>query len=295
MYSPVRTILPVVSIAALGLSACSFNSSNSPSSAVEQRDYATHTPSSTPSPVSSTQIKKIRVTKGTGKNKLPDLAIRELDRFSVAATDERKLLKFPVVTTNIGTGPLEVNAIRPNVDSVDWATHQTIYHVNGTKTVLPKSKSQFYFAGDEHRHWHFKDFDLYELHDATGTKLQIGEKHGFCLEDNTSYRDWPSTGKNGSPKKAVYSENKTKACGDGLPLALYIQHGLSVGWGDTYPVSLPDQFINITGLPDGVYTVKVTANWQQMIREANYQNNSAVAKIQITGTTVKVISSKSSA
>ena len=76
----------------------------------------------------------------------------------------------------------------------------------------------------------------------------------------------------------------------GKPSTLDITHGLSVGWGDTYPATLPDQAIDITGLADGNYTVKVTADTAGNIRESNEANNAATALIKITGNTVTLLS-----
>ena len=74
-----------------------------------------------------------------------------------------------------------------------------------------------------------------------------------------------------------------------FPDATTILHGLSVGWGDTYPATLPDRAIDVTGLPDGNYTVKVTADWQNFWQEANESNQSATALIRITGNSVALL------
>jgi hypothetical protein len=79
-------------------------------------------------------------------------------------------------------------------------------------------------------------------------------------------------------------------CGVNQPNATSIMHGLSVGWSDTYPATLPDQAIDITNLSDGTYTVKVTADWQHFWKESNESNNSATAKVKITGNSVTLVS-----
>jgi hypothetical protein len=78
------------------------------------------------------------------------------------------------------------------------------------------------------------------------------------------------------------------SCGEGEPLATSIEHGLSAGWADTYPTTLPDQGIDITGLPDGVYTVRVRVDGQRLIDEADETNNIASVKVTITGDKVTV-------
>ena len=101
-----------------------------------------------------------------------------------------KLLKFPVVTVDIGNGPLEIRASRSSSTSSDWVGRQIVHNTDGSTTALPPSGATFYYAGDGHNHWHIKDFDLYQLFDSGGTLLKVGEKHGFCFEDNTEYRNW---------------------------------------------------------------------------------------------------------
>lgn len=220
---------------------------------------------------------------------LPDLAIRTLRQFQIVNSGGIKELKFPVVTSNIGAGPMEINATRSCSTCTDWVAHQTVYMSDGTKEVLPAVGAQFYFAGDGHNHWHIKDFDLYQLFDSAGNQVNTGAKHGYCIESNTQYRNWPGNPNfPASPLSPNYTD--TQECGVNQPSATTIQQGLSVGWGDTYPASLPDQYIDITGLPDGTYKVKITADWQSWWKETTMSDNSASATISISGNTVTLIS-----
>jgi len=221
-----------------------------------------------------------------GTQLLPDLGVRTLRQFTIVNTGGRKLLKFPGVTSNVGAGPLEVHGTRSSSTSDDWVATQYIKTSSGGTVQVP-SNITFYFAGDGHTHWHMRDIDGYELFDPSGHKLRDGEKHGFCFEDNTSYRDWPGRHA-GSPANPVYTH--AAMCGQGHPEATSIVHGLSVGWGDTYPSSLPDQGIDVTGLPDGNYQVRLTADQNGGIRESNESNNAATALIKITGNTVTLLS-----
>jgi hypothetical protein len=230
---------------------------------------------------------------GTSPALLPDIGVRTLRQFSIVTPTSgqfagKKMLKFPGVTSNIGKGPLEVVGHRSSSTSTDWVATQHIYNADGTKTDSPMPNLTFYFAGDGHNHWHMKDVDSYELYNGGGQKLRDGEKHGFCFEDNTSYRDWPTNGTNGTPKSPYY--DPAKVCGVAQPNATDVMHGLSVGWGDTYPSTLPDQGINISGLSNGTYTVKVTADAANNIKESNEGNNAATAKININGNTVTLMS-----
>ena len=236
----------------------------------------------------------------TGTPRLPDIRVHKLDRsssqdpsgrhgFSIVTSGGAKLLKFPAITANVGDGPLEIRGTRSSTTATDWVGRQILTNTDGTTTTLGDSGASFYFAGDGHNHWHIRDFDRYELLDATGTQLKLGEKHGFCFEDNTS-RDstWTQQPSGPQPANPVYTN--AASCGNGQPNATSITHGLSVGWADTYPSSLPDQAINITGIPDGTYTVKVTADWQGFWQEKNDGNNTATSKVTITGNNVAFVS-----
>jgi hypothetical protein len=142
----------------------------------------------------------------------------------------------------------------------------------------------FYFAGDGHNHWHFRDFDDYWIETLDGQVQARAEKHGYCVYDNTSYT--PFQGLPGVPSTEVYPYAST--CGQGLPNALTIIQGLSKGWGDTYPATLPDQALDITGLPDGRYRVGVHADALGAVIEANDDNNTATIEVTIQGDDVIV-------
>jgi hypothetical protein len=218
---------------------------------------------------------------------LPDLGVRTLRQFTINTTEQPgvKELKFPAVTANVGAGPFEIHGTRASTTSTSWITTQTIYNTGGTTTTIPVTGATFFFAGDGHSHWHVRDLDSYDLLNASGTRVRIGEKHGFCFEDNTSYRDWPGNPNHpASPLNPVYIP--ANVCGVNQPNALAVQHGLSVGWSDTYPTTLPDQYIDITGLSNGKYRAQVTADWANWFKETNESNNFSWADITISGNTV---------
>jgi hypothetical protein len=203
--------------------------------------------------------------------------------------DGRRRLKFPAITVNVGNSPLEIHAYRASKDASTWIGTRTRFYSSGDKGWQPVPKSAvFYWAGDGHDHWHIRDFDTYEILNESGTRVNVGEKHGYCFEDNTTYRDWTQNPAEhpGVPSRPVYRHETT--CGEGEPRTTSIVHGLSIGWGDTYPTSLPDQDIDITGLPNGVYTVRVKVDGKNLIEESNEDNNSATVRVTIRGKKVTV-------
>jgi hypothetical protein len=210
-----------------------------------------------------------------------DLAATGGDCFKVEYNaNGRKLLKFPVMTFNVGAAPSEIIADRSAINVTDWKGYETFFDAQGNRLGSVYTPGvEFYFAGDGHNHWHVRDFDEYDLLDSTGASIMSGEKHGYCLQDNTTYN--PMQGLPGVPIDEVYLESTS--CGKGLPNALTIVHGLSRGWGDTYPSSLPDQALDITGIPDGTYTVRVHADARGAVTESDEDNNTATMQVTITG------------
>jgi len=230
----------------------------------------------------------------------PDLRIKDLTKcgagdmtrtggtcFMVDTTSipGKTLLKFGVITLNMAatpgtTGPAEIVAHRSSAAATDWTAVQNVYDANGQVALtLPIAGIQFYYATDGHNHWHIRDFDGYDLLDGSSTTVAVGEKHGFCIQDNTTWDPWQ--GLPGVPTSEVYTE--AGSCGKAQPDALSIIHGLSVGWGDTYPTTLPDQGIDITGIPDGTYTVRVHADVGNYVKESNENDNTASVQVTIAG------------
>ena len=192
----------------------------------------------------------------------------------------RKLLKFPVITLNVGDGRAEVIANRTSHYVDDWVTYQRYYTATGELAATRVVENvDYYFAGDGHDHWHFTDFDDYRIETLDGKPVGTAEKHGYCLYDNTSYT--PFKGLPNVPTEAYYTYEET--CAQGLPQAISVIHGLSKGWGDTYPATLPDQVLDITDVPDGRYRVSVTADDLGAVTEINENNQTASIEVTISG------------
>jgi hypothetical protein len=246
------------------------------------------------------------------------------DCFWIQHQKGRRILKFASVTVNLGRGPLDIRSTRsevPDPPQTSWTpllTVQRIYHdANGDGIYEPdnftetRSRAQFYWehlpSGEDnhgHTHWHVLDFDRYAVVGRPATMV----KRGFCFEDNTTYDPWyddrarhpevPHT----TPEKNVFGDLSDPgvyvgadfggpACGYRHPDATTIVHGLSVGWADTYPSSLPDQGIDISSLPGrGTFTVTVVADAQHLVDEEVEDNNSASARVTIDGDRVTRVS-----
>lgn len=90
-----------------------------------------------------------------------------------------------------------------------------------------------------HNHWHYEGYAEYVLFDENGFEMpQIGFKNGFCVLDLTC----PAGG------VAKYT------CGN---------MGITAGCADYYSSGLQCQWVDITDVPAGTYTLVTRVNWDQ--------------------------------
>jgi hypothetical protein len=112
-----------------------------------------------------------------------------------------------------------------------------------------------------HMHYHFRDFADYRLVDPARQEVAAGLKVGFCLLDS---RRWDTN----APAVGFYS------CDN---------QGIQAGWADIYSSALPCQWIDITSLPAGVYTLEVEVDPENRLVESNETNNLTRVFVAIDG------------
>jgi len=104
-----------------------------------------------------------------------------------------------------------------------------------------------------HNHWHYENYAHYWIEPLCLAEQSIdhpvyaGHKNGWCVMDIGAYQDfYPPGGSPGSP-------GCHRGCGN---------QGISAGCYDTYHSGLDCQWIDITSVPPGVYTLAVATNWE---------------------------------
>lgn len=119
----------------------------------------------------------------------------------------------------------------------------------------------------EHNHWQRGDVAKFELHarGLSGPLVAQNTKVTFCLIDYDS-----------DPLFVNRRSERVYFDCDGL------FQGISVGWGDEYHHSTPLQDMDITGIPEGVYSLTHLANPARNWDESNYDNNDAWVKLYIS-------------
>jgi hypothetical protein len=201
-------------------------------------------------------------------DRLPDLGMARLADFKIDKTfDGRRLLRYTTVIVNVGSGRFEVRGQRASTAESEMSVSQRVYNDTGGFRDL-FTPARMFFAGDGHSHWHVRDLESSDLVRLdNGSKVGTGAKRGFCFYDNYRY---------GSSSAPFYG-----GCGHSPDLAVTM--GVSVGWGDEYHWSLPDQWIDITGLTAGRYRLIVTADNSNWFVESNEANNATWVDLQLKG------------
>jgi hypothetical protein len=141
---------------------------------------------------------------------------------------------------------------------------------------LTKAGAAFkYVAGGDHNHFHLQHASLYRLLTPGGT---LGSaKVGFCLADD--YGDMPNR-----LFPYPYRGEGVAWCAVGRPDAKFFREGISSGAGDIYNSQVQDQWIDVTGLKPGSYTLAASANPDGFLRESNKGNNLTKSPRVIPGT-----------
>jgi hypothetical protein len=196
----------------------------------------------------------------------PDLAMARLADIDIVKADGQLQLRFSATIVNVGQGPFELNATRPDAAS-SFSVVQKVYGTGGSASI-PIPGADLVWGGDGHVHWHVRNLETYELDRLdNGSKVGTGMKGGFCFYDSTVFnRSLP-----GAPPAAVYVPGTV--CGQNDQSASAVRMGISVGYGDRYPSILPDQFIDVTNLTSGNYRLYATADLSGLFTEANESNN----------------------
>ena len=105
-----------------------------------------------------------------------------------------------------------------------------------------------------HNHAHYNNYARYDLLDATGQTIVVGHKQGYCLRDTDC----------------------------AAPVYTCTNQGITAGCSDLYGANLGCQYLDITGVPSGTYTLRVTIDPFGRIPELAEANNVAQQSVTIT-------------
>jgi hypothetical protein len=216
-------------------------------------------------------------------DRLPDLRVQAITDIRIQNANGRRYLRFTSVMANFGKGAFEVRAQRPSTSS-PFTVDQLIFNdAGGSRRV--RTGATLRYAGDGHDHWHVRKMMSYHLWSNQGTDRD--SKIGFCFFDTTPL----SLSLPRAPRASYYRESW---CGSRN--ATSSRTGISVGWGDKYPWNFARQWIDITGLPGGTYTLRNVVDLYGYFDEVSEANNCAWAKVRFgsSGTSVTRVSTGTS-
>lgn len=168
----------------------------------------------------------------------------ELTEMCVSGTGWRTLLMFTTYTPNLGTADLEL----------------------GSNTLPDGGTNPAFEYSTCHNHYHFRGYADYTLHNPDGTLAAQGHKQSFCVEDLEQVTTGPG----------IRNRPRYGNCGDGRA-----EQGISRGWADDYYADLPCQWIDVTDVAPGTYTLRVDLNTERSIVELDYTNDFAETTVVI--------------
>lgn len=207
---------------------------------------------------------------------LPDLVQEPPRQLAVERLGNRFRLGFWSGVANLGTGPLIVKGTRPDPATELMTAEQVVRREDGGAAQRRPGVGRLrYVRLGGHRHWHFEDFERYELRHPDGRVARSSRKAGFCLGDRyDAVTDRPLPGK---PLRPPY----IRYCGLDRPDLRHIVEGISVGFGDDYAPQLEGQYIDVTGLASGTYELVHRVNAGRRLLESRYDNNESCLQLTL--------------
>lgn len=209
----------------------------------------------------------------------------------VAERGARRCLRFDQIIANHGEGPFE---LRYRMEGVA-TERQLTQRLMASDGSFNDTKVDTYEFHPTHAHFHYKNFGqafLYkERPDGSLELVRKGRKNGFCMIDveNTRF----GLGPDGQPFRGeaprTYYFPRCNAPTERDESGTSMVNGISPGWADVYNWFLADQFIEITGVPDGDYVIETVANPAGTVVETTLADNRAVARVRLTGDQVELL------
>lgn len=197
----------------------------------------------------------------------------------------RRCLRFSNGIANVGEGPLEMR-----LELEEGATGagsgpfvQRIERSDGSTWDREAGVAAFHA---NHGHYHYTSaalFEVYAYDPATGERGErVAEsmKTGFCFADlDLAALDLPHT----RPPRFDAS-----GCFDPTVHGAWTT-GLNPNWYDRYHWTWFEQYVDVQGVPDGVYELVSTANSAGAILETDTTDNEASVIFRLTGDVVELV------
>ena len=182
------------------------------------------------------------------------------------AEGAKRCLRMAFGVVNAGDGPFSVfyRDARPGQDR---PLFQRIHRPDGSTRVRSAGIAYWHAS---HDHYHQDHAIAIELLDTTGRRVKPLRKKGFAHRDEL-LREWrrfhPIAGRAGS------------------------DFGLLAGWADYYEWDRPGNYVDVSGVKDGRYVLRMTADPDRHITESDEDDNVAYSLIELRGRRGRVLES----
>lgn len=187
----------------------------------------------------------------------------------------QRCLRFDGIVANQGAGPLELAYTLDSTRRMVVA-QQRIFKSDGTYRDRFATRTEYH---PTHLHFHVQDFYVASLWRSsaqggrTGLPVAQGDKSGFCPEDSAPI---DARDKDASRYYSCFTEGERQVGPNQVV-------GISAGWKDIYGWQLPDQFVEITGVPDGFYVLEIEIDPNNVFVESNEMNNKICVVLELKG------------
>jgi lysyl oxidase len=213
------------------------------------------------------------------------------------AQGAQRCLRFSSRVDNTGDGSLVVRfrlldpvtnpGVDPQNEYLTGCSMQQLIELDRGSVMTRSAGPCVYHV--PHGHFHYQNMARFFLHAVsasgrTGPRVRSSGKVGFCLTDGSAI-GFRTTRFSGRQFWFPYCN---------FPAAVepnaWVQMGISMGWGDVYTWDVPQQYIEISGIRDGVYDVIAETNPKGEILElGGHRNGRARTRICLKGDTVTVL------
>lgn len=200
----------------------------------------------------------------------------------------RRCLRFANRVGNVGEGPLEVRLSTVEAAKAFGAMGQhvqRVYRSDGSFSDRAAGGAHFH---PSHEHFHYLDLVEFRLHtfdlttDTRGELVNEEAKSGICLVDvgivrlalpHTSEPNWDVT-----CFYATFSDENAEWF-----------MSLSPNWFDLYGSGTTENYVDVSGVPDGVYELVSTTNSDGSVQESTDQDNEGSVVFRLTGDEVEIL------
>jgi Lysyl oxidase len=214
---------------------------------------------------------------------------------SVPTTPVTRCLRFTSTVRNVGGGTLTVRLPWVKSDGTsgfipgECKAEQVVLTSTGRRATRAAGDCLFHLA---HGHFHYKDLVSYTLYaPGPGARVATSQKASFCLADD-EYFGFATTGPNGA--REFVGQPGCNVPADNDNGSLYVDEGITPGWGDVYTWDTPDQFIDISTVPPGTYDLVMETNPMGTLLVDGPLKTCSLTRLTLTATSVKAISTQAS-